>query len=505
MNLKLNTGSKKIIVEVICLLYILLFVYAAISKLLDFENFQVQLGQSPLFGAFASWVSWLVPITEIIISFLLCLPRFRKFGLIFALALMTMFTSYIFIIMHFSSFVPCSCGGILEKMSWNVHLGFNIFFIILVICAILFLPETKHSYFQRRLRLVRIVFTMLLGIVTVVVLFVSSEKIMHSENPFQRIYPPHPAEFLNSIDLSFNSYYLAGYSGNRIYLGNYTTPSQIMSLDINLKDQRMHKILFEPGRIPFKIIRSYVRGNYFYLLDGSVPKIFRGNLNSWKINTELLGSPYFSKAIPIDSNTVVVRTNKNHKFENVLGILNSGQVPKFQYLEKLLQAQNDGIFDTDGTLLYSEDSQKIVYLYFYRNEFLVADKNGLLEYRGNTIDTIKRAKIKVASLKNGTEYAISSPFFVVNSTGSVFRNLLFVHSTVKGKLENEKFWEKSFVIDVYDLSKKNYLFSFPIYHIKEGKLNSFVINKTRIYALIGNELAMYEIKNGLKKEIDLYK
>jgi hypothetical protein len=93
----------------------------------------------------------------------------------------------------------------------------------------------------------------------------------------------------------------------------------------------------------------------------------------------------------------------------------------------------------------------------------------------------------------------------VNSTGSVFRNLLFVHSTVKGKLENKKFWEKSFVIDVYDLSKKNYLFSFPIYHIKEGKLNSFVINKTRIYALIGNELAMYEIKNGLKEEIDLYK
>ena len=51
--MKLSAPIKNGIIEIICLLYILLFVYAAVSKLLDFENFQVQLGQSPLLSAFA--------------------------------------------------------------------------------------------------------------------------------------------------------------------------------------------------------------------------------------------------------------------------------------------------------------------------------------------------------------------------------------------------------------------------------------------------------------------
>ena len=42
--MKLTVRMQKVILELICLLYILLFVYAAVSKLMDFENFQVQLG-----------------------------------------------------------------------------------------------------------------------------------------------------------------------------------------------------------------------------------------------------------------------------------------------------------------------------------------------------------------------------------------------------------------------------------------------------------------------------
>jgi hypothetical protein len=36
---------------------IILFTYAAISKLIDFENFQTQLGQSPLLSAYAASIS----------------------------------------------------------------------------------------------------------------------------------------------------------------------------------------------------------------------------------------------------------------------------------------------------------------------------------------------------------------------------------------------------------------------------------------------------------------
>ncbi len=138
--MKLSATTKSIFLNSICLLYILLFVYAAVSKLLDFENFRVQLGQSPLLSAFAGWVSWGVPISELFISLLLILPRYRFIGLFAAFSLMTMFTAYIYIILNYSSFVPCSCGGVLQKMTWDQHLIFNGAFLILATLAILIKP-----------------------------------------------------------------------------------------------------------------------------------------------------------------------------------------------------------------------------------------------------------------------------------------------------------------------------------------------------------------------------
>lgn len=117
--MKLSVTTKSIFLNSICLLYILLFVYAAVSKLLDFENFQVQLGQSPLLSAYASEVSYFVPLIELVVALFLAVNRWRFVGLLASLMLMLMFSSYIFIVLHYTSFVPCSCGGILEKMSWN--------------------------------------------------------------------------------------------------------------------------------------------------------------------------------------------------------------------------------------------------------------------------------------------------------------------------------------------------------------------------------------------------
>ena len=95
-------------------LFILLFVYSAVSKLLDFHNFQIQLAQSPLLTAFATYISYAVLTVEFAIAILLSIPKTRIIGLFSAFGLMLLFTIYIYIILNYSSFVPCSCGGILE-------------------------------------------------------------------------------------------------------------------------------------------------------------------------------------------------------------------------------------------------------------------------------------------------------------------------------------------------------------------------------------------------------
>jgi len=130
-----NSKIKYSIVDIISALLILLFVYAAVSKLLDYQKFRVQLGQSPLLTAFAGWMAWIVPAIEIIVSLLLAFSNTRLFALYASFTLMVMFSGYI----------PCSCGGVLQKMSWNQHLVFNIIFVLIAMTGILIHGKTKNE------------------------------------------------------------------------------------------------------------------------------------------------------------------------------------------------------------------------------------------------------------------------------------------------------------------------------------------------------------------------
>lgn len=143
--MKIKTVHKNRIVEAICILYALLFFYAAINKLMDYQKFQVQLGQSPLLSVYADWVAILVPVLEIIIALLLFYKPLRTIALYCSCFLMVMFTTYIVIILNFSSFVPCSCGGVLEKLGWTEHLIFNIGFVVLGVIAILLESHKKND------------------------------------------------------------------------------------------------------------------------------------------------------------------------------------------------------------------------------------------------------------------------------------------------------------------------------------------------------------------------
>ncbi|MDO6761883.1 hypothetical protein Q4566_16875 [Tamlana sp. 2_MG-2023] len=134
--------------EIICFLFIFLFSYAAISKLLDYSLFKIQLGQSPLLTAFAGWVAWVIPSIELITVIMLVIPKLKLVALYGCLSLMSLFTWYIFAILNFSEYVPCSCGGILDKLGWQEHLVLNISFIILAIIGILIpAPTLKHIHY----------------------------------------------------------------------------------------------------------------------------------------------------------------------------------------------------------------------------------------------------------------------------------------------------------------------------------------------------------------------
>ncbi len=137
--------KKRIAIEVISFLFILLFMYAALSKLLDYQKFTVQIGQSPILTGFGSSIPWMVISAEILICVMLVVPRLRLFAFFCAFSLMTMFTAYIISILNFASYVPCSCGGVLEKLSWSEHLIFNAVFIVFGLAGIVLQAQVNEA------------------------------------------------------------------------------------------------------------------------------------------------------------------------------------------------------------------------------------------------------------------------------------------------------------------------------------------------------------------------
>lgn len=122
-----------VIVDIISSVFIILFAYTGITKLIQQDTFVIAMRQSPIIGTKSTWFAWLIPILELIVSVLLFIPklRVRRIGLAASLILMLLFTFYILYMILFATHLPCSCGGIISGMTWPHHLLFNIFFTIL--------------------------------------------------------------------------------------------------------------------------------------------------------------------------------------------------------------------------------------------------------------------------------------------------------------------------------------------------------------------------------------
>ena len=120
------SNFKKRMVEVSSALLILLFVYTALTKLLHIHSFRLVLGESPMVGTLNYVLAISIPLVELVIVVLLFLPGWRRIGLLFSTFLLTVFTLYIAYMLALVPELPCSCGGVLQSLSWKQHLLFNL-------------------------------------------------------------------------------------------------------------------------------------------------------------------------------------------------------------------------------------------------------------------------------------------------------------------------------------------------------------------------------------------
>jgi hypothetical protein len=128
--------KRVVATDIITSLLIFLFSYTAIAKFIHHESFEAVLQNVPLIAKGAGVLSLLVPPGELGIALLLIFSQTRRMGLYAALVLLSAFTIYLVHMVLFAVHLPCSCGGVIGKMSWRQHIVFNVAFIAATAWAI---------------------------------------------------------------------------------------------------------------------------------------------------------------------------------------------------------------------------------------------------------------------------------------------------------------------------------------------------------------------------------
>ena len=135
---------KKHLLTIIVILISMLFTYAAIFKAMDYQLFISDMSKSPLLVKYnKNILAPLVLGTEFLIVLLLNFPTTRKTGFFLSFFVMAIFSLYLSTLYFFFTNIPCSCGGILGKMSYPTHIVFNICFTLLSAAGVMLTGNYK--------------------------------------------------------------------------------------------------------------------------------------------------------------------------------------------------------------------------------------------------------------------------------------------------------------------------------------------------------------------------
>ena len=134
------------LLDLIAYSYVALFVYAAISKVLEYDKFVKSINLQPFDDRWTPLLVWGLPTIELAAAGLLMFTATRLYGFLLSLVLMVSFTVYIKLVLsNYYGSVPCACGGIIRKMDWQEHFWFNLYFVFIGLVGLFLMLSNRKS------------------------------------------------------------------------------------------------------------------------------------------------------------------------------------------------------------------------------------------------------------------------------------------------------------------------------------------------------------------------
>jgi len=335
------------------------------------------------------------------------------------------------------------------------------------------------------------------SVLFMILLNVCANKMNTRDNAFIRHFPPHIVSNFKFADIGYNSYYIAGITNNSIYLGNLTAPAYFLVTSRSLEDTH-HFHLEVPAGLHLAV--DYVRAlfNYpdIYLVDKQTRTVLHTKLPSLAISDKYELNPIFLEDIkPISVNSFVCKIYDTSLHQSIIS-RDSKYVHPYHPVIPVLEKQLDGHFCTDGELLISPENSTMTYVYHYRNQFLCMDTNAQILFKGRTIDTNRIAKIELDTIRLSatySKYTFKKPPLMVNRISCVYKDKLFINSGLLANNEDKTDFQQSSVIDMYDLKKGNYLYSFYLPDFRGNKIRQFQVFEGGVTALYDRYITTYSL------------
>jgi hypothetical protein len=293
----------------------------------------------------------------------------------------------------------------------------------------------------------------------------------------------------NVHDLRYNSYYLAGTTSSRFYLGNHSTPQLITDISQSLTDTNVHRLnMLSAGGHFSRSLKITVDSPSIFLYEGVTPSVVQGRVGDSLLH-RAPGKFYFNWAAPLSPVSCVYRSIDIHQQNILIKQLNDS----FTRVDNILEGQGDGIFSTEGELQAQPSANRLIYIYAYRNQFIVMDTNLHVRYKAKTIDTTSRVKFTVATIPSENKITLSSPPTLANKKSCVSGNYLFIHSGLRADNDESGIYEVGSPIDVYSLTDGKYLFSFFLPDYRHHKIRDFRVFDKTLVALYDHYAYTYQL------------
>lgn len=263
-------------------------------------------------------------------------------------------------------------------------------------------------------------------------------------------------------------YYISGSAGDSIFLGSRQT-SALYFLNWNTHSLVHIPLTVEGLEQP---LRFLVSAPHIYSTSPVNSRLLVTKIQSADPPKLVSDQRVIADFIPIEKNKVVIKTWNMERSELELGLVYN---EKSILNPKILEKQIDGKFCTDGKLLFNRMLSGVIYVYYYRNQWMFVDTTLTLIKRYPTIDTVSHARISVSPIKSEHSESLSSPARITNQFMTTSDSMLLIQSLLKADNENSTIVKNYSAVDVYHLPDGKYIGSFYIPYSKGDALREFYL------------------------------